>query len=137
MGLSKGRKITACAVVSLSVAAGGITAAVAGSANAAENDSHPLAVQRVWNAKRDGLVRSIFVHDISHAGTPWCINLDGPEGSWTDADPSVKVLEGHTYGIIGYDTVNCPETPGDASRNATVPVGMTTHKYWMIPNFAR
>lgn len=134
MESSHGRKVTACAVVSLAFATCGITAAVRGSASAAENDPHPLVVQRVRSTAEDRLVASVLIQDVNSSSDVWCVNLNGSEGSWTDADVSVKVREGHSYAVTGTDYVNCGGW-GYESPYMIVPVGLTTQKYWLTPNF--
>ena len=136
MSSSNGRRVAAGALASLALAAG-LGVAVRGSASAAENDPHPLVVQRVQNDEGSQLVASVLIADTNSPGDRWCVNLNGGEGSWTDADSSVRVREGHSYNVGGYDDANCsgPGYGQPNSADAHVPVGLSTEKYWLTPNF--
>lgn len=133
MSSSNRRRVAAGALASFALAAG-LGVAVKGSASAAEDDTHPLTVQRVLNDEGGQLVASVRINDFN-SDDSWCIDLNGGEGSWTDTDK--KVREGHAYQVIGHDVVNCNGEgygqPGGA--RASVPVGLSTDKFWLTPRF--
>jgi hypothetical protein len=133
-----GRKtVVVLAGAALAIATGWVSVSVIGSASAAEGDRHPLAIQRVYGDDRQTLVGSVIFSDNDAASDRWCINLKGDLNSWTDADASVRVREGHKYKILGFNNQDCTGggygQPG--SPDAVPPIGMSTDKFWYTPTF--